>query len=68
MPLVMALQVVVRNWPVHWALKYPLILAVALPILFLSYHYLVRSTWIGKMLNGRRYPRTLPADPARAQG
>ncbi|MCX5214367.1 acyltransferase family protein [Kitasatospora sp. NBC_00240] len=64
MPLVMALQVVVRHWPVHWALKYPFILAVALPILFLSYHYLVRSTWIGKMLNGRRYPRTLPTDPA----
>ncbi|MBP0454642.1 acyltransferase family protein [Kitasatospora sp. RG8] len=64
MPLVMALQVLMRDWPLNWALKYPLILAIALPILFLSYHYLVRSTWIGKMLNGRRYPRTLPADPA----
>ena len=27
----------------------------------LSYHYLVRSTAIGALLNGRRYPRSLPA-------
>ena len=26
-------------------------------MLFVSYHYLVRSTFIGQMLNGRRYPR-----------
>ncbi|MEV7775538.1 acyltransferase [Kitasatospora sp. NPDC086791] len=63
MPLVMALQAVMMHWPLPWAVKYPLILLVALPLLFLSYHYLVRSTWIGKMLNGRRYPRTLPAAP-----
>ncbi len=27
---------------------------------FTSYHYLVRSTAIGKLLNGRTYPRSLP--------
>lgn len=62
LPLIMALQVVVADWPVNWALKYVLILAVAVPVLLLSYHYLVRATWIGKLLNGRRYPRTRPAD------
>jgi glucans biosynthesis protein C len=39
-----------------WVLKYPLILAVALPVLFLSYHYLARPTFIGAQLNGRKYP------------
>lgn len=63
-PLIMALQAVVAQWPVHWILKYLLILVVATPLLLLSYHYLVRSTWIGVMLNGRRYPRALPTDPA----
>lgn len=39
--------------------------AAVIPILLLSYHYLVRSTAIGAMLNGRRYPRSLP--PARLE-
>jgi peptidoglycan/LPS O-acetylase OafA/YrhL len=59
LPTVVALQVAVGRWPVHWSLKYPLIVAVAVPVLFLSYHFLVRSTFIGRQLNGRTYPLTL---------
>jgi hypothetical protein len=29
----------------------------------LSYRYLVRSTFIGALLNGRRYPRTVSVAP-----
>ena len=36
-------------------------LAASLAVLFASYHYLVRSTFIGQVLNGRRYPRAVPA-------
>ncbi|MBI4659181.1 MAG: acyltransferase family protein [Verrucomicrobia bacterium] len=56
LPLVVWLQVLVGRWPLHWTLKFPLVVAVATPILFLSYHYLVRSTFIGAQLNGRRHP------------
>jgi len=38
-----------------------------MPILLVTYHYLVRFTWIGAMLNGRRQLRpekSPPADPA----
>ena len=35
------------------------ILGIGFPIMFASYHYLVRGTFIGAVLNGRRYPRTL---------
>ncbi|WP_395849402.1 acyltransferase family protein [Cystobacter fuscus] len=59
LPLIMALQALMMDWPLHWGLKYPLILASAVPVLLLSYHYLVRSTWIGVMLNGRSLPRTI---------
>ncbi len=59
LPLVMALQVLVGGWSLHWSIKYLLILAIAVPVLLLSYHYLVRSTWIGVLLNGRRYPRRI---------
>lgn len=35
-----------------------------MPILLLSYHYLVRFTFIGATLNGRRHPR-ITANPSR---
>lgn len=56
LPLVVSLQVWVALWPLHWAPKFLLINLIAFPILYLSYHILVRSTFIGKQLNGRRYP------------
>jgi hypothetical protein len=37
------------------------VLAISSPIWLSSYHFLVRATFIGKTLNGRRYPRSLPA-------
>ena len=57
LPLVFYLQVAVQDLPLHWSVKFPLILGVALVLLFASYHYLVRPTFIGALLNGRRYPR-----------
>lgn len=60
LPLVVALQIVVSAWPLPWWLKLPGILAVALPTLYLSYHYLVRSTVVGVWLNGRKYPFVSP--------
>jgi ABC-type multidrug transport system ATPase subunit/peptidoglycan/LPS O-acetylase OafA/YrhL len=63
MPIVFALQVTMMRWPLHWAVKFPLIVLVAGGVLLASYHYLVRSTLIGEVLNGRRYARrtTKPA-------
>jgi hypothetical protein len=43
----------------------------SMPILLVTYHYLVRFTWIGAILNGRRHPRPVkspPADTAPAPG
>lgn len=41
----------------HWTVKYVITLAVSIPVLLLSYELLVRHTFIGATLNGRRYPR-----------
>jgi glucan biosynthesis protein C len=41
----------------HWSIKYMLSIAGSMPILLLSYHYMVRFTFIGATLNGRRHPR-----------
>jgi fucose 4-O-acetylase-like acetyltransferase len=46
-------------WP--GLLKALAVLAISSPIWLASYHFLVRSTFVGKVLNGRRYPRSLPA-------
>lgn len=56
LPLVFLLQVAVQDAPWHWTVKFPLILSITLAVLFVSYHLLVRSTYLGLWLNGRRYP------------
>ena len=66
LPLVVALQVLVSQWTLAWPLKYTLIVVVALAVLLLSYQLLVRSTFLGAWLNGRRYPRTMGARAAQS--
>lgn len=56
-PIVFGLQVAVMNLPLSWAVKFPAILALTLAVLLVSYHFLVRPTFLGELLNGRRYPR-----------
>ena len=41
--------------PWHWTIKYPAQVVATVGLLLLSYRYLVRSTFIGATLNGRRY-------------
>jgi len=59
-PIVWGLQAWMLRWPLPWSIKYALILAISGVLLIASYHYLVRSTFLGKFLNGRKYPRSLP--------
>jgi peptidoglycan/LPS O-acetylase OafA/YrhL len=59
LPLVVALQLLVWDIEVHAGLKYAAIMAISLPILVLSYDYLVRPSLIGVLLNGRRKARAL---------
>ena len=54
MPLVLWLQVIVAKWPVNGWLKCSFILIVNVLVLLGSYHWGVRHTWIGRMLNGPR--------------
>lgn len=65
-PIVFGLQALVMHLPFSWAIKFPAILVVTMAVLLVSYHWLVRSTLIGEILNGRRYPRKLPAFAADA--
>ncbi|MER7007237.1 acyltransferase family protein [Dactylosporangium sp. NPDC000555] len=57
LPVVMLLQAAFMRVPLPWLVKYVLILAIAFPVLLLSYRYLVRYTFLGSLLNGRRLRR-----------
>jgi len=54
LPIVMALQVALSqlDWPA--LIKFVIILVVAIPPMLASYHVMVRFTFIGAVLNGRR--------------
>jgi glucan biosynthesis protein C len=58
LPIVWLLQAWMLRWPLHWSVKFPLILAMTGGILLVTYRYLVRDTFMGTFLNGRRYPRS----------
>ncbi|MBR0941774.1 peptidoglycan/LPS O-acetylase OafA/YrhL [Bradyrhizobium japonicum] len=64
MPIVMVLQVALSqlDWP--GLVKFAIILVVAIPPMLASYHLMVRFTFIGAVLNGRRARRE--AAPAAA--
>jgi hypothetical protein len=50
----------------HWSVKLAITVGGSMPILLASYHYLVRFTWIGAILNGRRHPRLAKSPPGAA--
>jgi glucan biosynthesis protein C len=66
LPVVFALQLTVRSWPLHWSLKFPLVVLAAVALLLASYHYFVRFTWLGRLLNGRTHERAAARTPQAA--
>ena len=68
LPIVMALQTALSGVPLPPGIKFPLLLALTFGLCFGSYHLLVRRSFIGQWLNGRRYRRgTAPSEAAAAQ-
>jgi len=59
LPLVLWLQLGVVKLPLGGWLKLLLILSCAVVVLLPSYHWLVRYTWIGRILNGQRGPGSI---------
>ncbi len=49
----------ILDWPIPATLKFLVVLISTGVICFVSYHYLVRGTFIGEFLNGRKYTRKL---------
>ena len=58
LPLIVALQLVLLDVPLPPLAKIALVLAATIALVLPVYHYAVRPTVIGAVLNGRRYPIT----------
>jgi len=61
MPVLLVFQIAVAGTGWTPAVKALLVLAASVPTLLASYHFLVRCTWVGAILNGRRYPIRRPS-------
>ena len=53
LPIQFAILMLVGDSPWHWTVKFALYVLGTLAILLPSYHFLIRPSWIGWMLNGR---------------
>lgn len=68
LPIVYALQAWMMLWPLHWTVKYALVLSITLAASLGLYHVAVRDTFVGLFLNGRRYPRGITSAPRTSPG
>ena len=59
-PVIAVLAPLMSFWALPALLKFCLLSAATTAITTIIYHYCVRATFIGEMLNGRRYPRVAP--------
>ncbi len=60
LPLIMFLQICVSGWPYPSFVKFIGICVVTAGVLLLLYEYMVRYTWIGTMLNGKKTRTRIP--------
>ncbi|MDA9668971.1 acyltransferase family protein [bacterium] len=59
MPFTAIIPGFISDWSAHATFKFLFVFLVTSLICFLSYHFLVRGTFIGEFLNGRKYSRKL---------
>jgi peptidoglycan/LPS O-acetylase OafA/YrhL len=64
LPLVMAAQVVVQDWTLPWPVKLAVVVVGVLAISTASYELLIRHSFMGRWLNGRRVPWRRARQPA----
>ena len=59
LPVVICLQIAFAELPLHWSIKLLSICTIAILLSIVLYDALIRSTFVGAILNGKRKPRML---------
>lgn len=62
LPITAIIPAFIYKWEFQANIKALIVLIVTTFICFISYHYLVRNTFIGKFLNGRKYPQKITTE------
>ncbi|WP_254712419.1 acyltransferase family protein [Polaribacter sp. BM10] len=57
LPLTAIIPAFIWEFPLPTLVKFTMVLFLTTLICFVTYHYLVRNTFIGKFLNGKKYPK-----------
>ena len=63
LPLIVIIPAFISEFPLPALVKFIIVLSLTTLICFATYHYLVRNTFIGKFLNGKKYPRKSKKKP-----
>lgn len=59
LPLTAIIPGLIADWNIPAIFKFLFVMSATAVVCFVTYHYLVRSTFIGAFLNGRKYSRKL---------
>ncbi|EDP94555.1 2,3,4,5-tetrahydropyridine-2-carboxylate N-succinyltransferase [Kordia algicida OT-1] len=59
LPLTALFPILLQKVPINGILKFLIVTIATAIVCFTSYHFFVRNTFIGKFLNGRKYPKNL---------
>ncbi|OZV70016.1 acyltransferase family protein [Winogradskyella aurantia] len=59
LPLTIIIPALIADWDIAAGFKFLIVTTTTSIICFATYHYFVRTTFIGKFLNGRTYPRKI---------
>jgi hypothetical protein len=59
LPLTVIIPGLIADWNIPATFKFLFVVSITTVICFVTYHYLVRSSFIGEFLNGRKYTKKL---------
>jgi peptidoglycan/LPS O-acetylase OafA/YrhL len=60
LPIAALIPAFISNWALPAIIKFLIVFFITTSLCFVSYHYLVRASFIGKFLNGRKYTSKKP--------
>ena len=61
LPLTVIIPGLIADWNIPAIFKFLFVMSATAVVCFVTYHYFVRSTFIGEFLNGKRYSKKLSA-------